>query len=271
VLYSKDSTTKKEQEMITVKNLMQTSAQSSPDGQHWEPALPQYVGLRVRLSDAWAVLMGKATAVRQTNQADVFYGDRIVLPKNPKDPLIVIKGGMNPAATQPAPMAGPSGDCLSDFQEGQWWLAELDAAVANGTQEQKRAVSVVRNLLATLAANTTLLAQPAAIAAEREACAKVLVKIAQFLGVVRVYAQDIQPKHELETDKPLHWKARELQDEVIRMLDTTSPAQIAEPLTDEQLLDILRGIDSDAVRLAPGFKAFAKAIESAHGITKGQE
>jgi hypothetical protein len=212
VLYSKDSTTKKEQKMITVKNLMQTSVQSSPDGQHWEPALPQYVGLRVRLSDAWAVLMGKATAVRQTNQADVFYGDRIVLPENPKDPLIVIKGGMNPDA-----------------------------------------------------------AQPAAIAAEREVCAKVLVKIAQFLGVVRVYAQDIQPKHELETDKPLHWKARELQDEVIRMLETTSPAQIAVPLTDEQLLDILRGIDSDAVRLAPGFKAFARAIEAAHGITKGQE
>ena len=43
------------------------------------------------------------------------------------------------------------------------------------------------------------------------------------------------------------------------------------PLTDEKLLDILRGIDSDAVRLAPGFKAFARAIEAAHGITKGQE
>jgi len=41
-------------------------------------------------------------------------------------------------------------------------------------------------------------------------------------------------------------------------------------LTDEQLLDILRGIDSDAVRLPPGFKAFARAIEAAHGITKGQ-
>jgi DNA-binding TFAR19-related protein (PDSD5 family) len=107
-------------------------------------------------------------------------------------------------------------------------------------------------------------------AEEQEARVKLLVKIAQFLGVVRVYAQDIRPKHELETDKPLHWQARELQDEVIRMLDATSPAQIAEPLTDEQLLDILRGIDSDAVRLATGFKAFARAIEARHGITKGQ-
>jgi hypothetical protein len=56
-----------------------------------------------------------------------------------------------------------------------------------------------------------------------------------------------------------------------KKLYTTPPAaQPAVPLTDEQLLDILRGIDSDAVRLAPGFKAFARAIEAAHGITKGQ-
>jgi hypothetical protein len=59
---------------------------------------------------------------------------------------------------------------------------------------------------------------------EPVATREVLVKIARFLGVVRVYAQDIQPKHELETDKPLHWKARELQDEVIKLIDTTPPA-----------------------------------------------
>jgi hypothetical protein len=59
------------------------------------------------------------------------------------------------APAQPAPVHGPSGDYLSDFQEGQWWLAELDAVVANGTHDQKRAVAVVRNLLATVAANTT--------------------------------------------------------------------------------------------------------------------
>jgi hypothetical protein len=57
-----------------------------------------------------------------------------------------------------------------------------------------------------------------------EPVGEVLVKVARFLGVVRVYAQDIQPKHELETDKPLHWKARELQDEVIRLIDTAPPA-----------------------------------------------
>ncbi len=63
-----------------------------------------------------------------------------------------------PAA--PVQEPGPSGDYLSDFQEGQWWLAELDAAVANGTHDQKRAVAVVRNLLATVAANTTPPAAP---------------------------------------------------------------------------------------------------------------
>jgi hypothetical protein len=64
------------------------------------------------------------------------------------------------ALVAPLQLAGPSGDCLSDFQEGQWWLAELDAVVANGTHDQKRAMAVVRNLLATVAANTTPPAAP---------------------------------------------------------------------------------------------------------------
>lgn len=37
---------------------------------------------------------------------------------------------------------------LSDFQEGQWWIAALDAMVKDaGTQDQKRAVAVVHHLL----------------------------------------------------------------------------------------------------------------------------
>ena len=39
------------------------------------------------------------------------------------------------------------------------------------------------------------------------------------------------------------------------------------PLTDEQLLEILADIDADTKRLPPGLKAFARAIEQAHGIT----
>lgn len=57
----------------------------------------------------------------------------------------------------PAP-TGPSGDKLSDFSDDQWWLPELDAAVENGTHDQKRAVAVVRNLLYTIHAHLT--AQP---------------------------------------------------------------------------------------------------------------
>lgn len=33
------------------------------------------------------------------------------------------------------------------FEEGQWWLVELDSIVANGTPTQRRAMAVVRNLL----------------------------------------------------------------------------------------------------------------------------
>jgi len=40
-------------------------------------------------------------------------------------------------------------ETVSDFAEGQWWLQELDAMVASGTDDQKRAVAVVRNLLRT--------------------------------------------------------------------------------------------------------------------------
>jgi hypothetical protein len=39
------------------------------------------------------------------------------------------------------------------------------------------------------------------------------------------------------------------------------------PLTDEQLLALLGDIDADTKRLPPGIKAFARAVESAHGIS----
>jgi hypothetical protein len=59
--------------MITVKQLMTNPTQSSPDGKHWEPALPEpsWVWWKIRLSDAWAVWQGKAIAVRQTTNADL--------------------------------------------------------------------------------------------------------------------------------------------------------------------------------------------------------
>lgn len=45
------------------------SAQSSPDGKHWEPSIP--VQLDWNWTDAWEVLRGRAIAVRQTTKADL--------------------------------------------------------------------------------------------------------------------------------------------------------------------------------------------------------
>lgn len=41
----------------------------------------------------------------------------------------------------------PDADHPTEFAEGQWWLAELDAMAAASTPNQKRAVAVVRHLL----------------------------------------------------------------------------------------------------------------------------
>ena len=60
--------------MMTMKDLMATEVKSSPDGKHWEPALPQHIWWRIRLRDAWAVLKGEAVAVRQTTKADITKG-----------------------------------------------------------------------------------------------------------------------------------------------------------------------------------------------------
>lgn len=45
-----------------------------------------------------------------------------------------------------------SGEPLSDFEEGQWWILELDnmAQSINSTLDQKRAVAVVHNLLSAI-------------------------------------------------------------------------------------------------------------------------
>lgn len=57
--------------MMTMKDLMTSEVSCSPDGEHWEPALPQCIWWRIRLRDAWAVWQGKATAIRQTTKADI--------------------------------------------------------------------------------------------------------------------------------------------------------------------------------------------------------
>lgn len=61
--------------MLTVKDLLTSSVQSSPDGKHWEPAIPlPMFGWRYLWRDAWEVLNGRAVAIRQTTKADVSHG-----------------------------------------------------------------------------------------------------------------------------------------------------------------------------------------------------
>lgn len=52
----------------------------------------------------------------------------------------------NPNSTHGVPPSDAP-EPLSEFQEGQWWVTELDAMVADGTAEQKRAVAVVHHML----------------------------------------------------------------------------------------------------------------------------
>jgi hypothetical protein len=59
--------------MMTVKDLLtNTGVSSSPDGVHWEPAIPlPMFGWRYQWRDAWEVLNGRACAIRQTTKADL--------------------------------------------------------------------------------------------------------------------------------------------------------------------------------------------------------
>ena len=61
--------------------------------------------------------------------------------------------------------------------------------------------------------------------------------------------------------EPTHWM------QLPSAPGATPPAAQRQPLTDEQMLEILGDIDADTKRLPPGIKAFARAIEAAHGIT----
>jgi hypothetical protein len=61
--------------MMTMQDLMKSEVSCSPDGEHWEPALPlQNTSFRRRLRDAWEVWKGEAVAVRQTPKADITKG-----------------------------------------------------------------------------------------------------------------------------------------------------------------------------------------------------
>lgn len=58
--------------MITIKELLESNICLTPDGKHWEAALPEpSSSIRRRWVDALAVFHGKATAVRQTTKEDL--------------------------------------------------------------------------------------------------------------------------------------------------------------------------------------------------------
>lgn len=75
--------------------------------------------------------------------------------KYPDGVTISLIGGTCPKAYLPyaKPLCYiPEG--LEEFEEGQWWLKELDAAALTGPDDLKRAVAVVRNLLRTAKGTT---------------------------------------------------------------------------------------------------------------------
>jgi hypothetical protein len=54
--------------MMTMRELLTSGVSSSPDGKHWEPALPCPSPFwRERLRDAWAVFRGRAHAIVATS------------------------------------------------------------------------------------------------------------------------------------------------------------------------------------------------------------
>lgn len=64
--------------------------------------------------------------------------------------------------------AGAINDPLSGFQEGQWWVNELDAWAKTGSDDQKRAVATVHHMLRSAAAPTPI-ADSGAMTGERAA------------------------------------------------------------------------------------------------------
>ena len=58
---------------------------------------------------------------------------------------------------------GTAGDRLSDFNLGQWWVSEIESAVSNGTEDQRRAFAVMVNLLNTIASARAISENPASI------------------------------------------------------------------------------------------------------------
>jgi hypothetical protein len=83
-------------------------------------------------------------------------------------------------------------------------------------------------------------------------------------------AREVKMPYDFVTGEPIYIEKLKAFEALVRADEREQALAAPVPLTDEQLLEILTGIDSETKRLPSGFKNFARAIESAHGITKGQ-
>jgi hypothetical protein len=68
----------------------------------------------------------------------------------------------------------------------------------------------------------------------------------------------------------IHFTQNRHVNEAITAIEQTLAAQPAVPLTDEQIIDIRRKTTAKTHGEWADTKAFARAIEAAHGITRGQ-
>ena len=118
----------------------------------------------------------------------------------------------------PAPVEQPA-DMRETFDLGQWLYQELDAVLKDGTADQRRALAVVRKMVA-------------ALAAPAPAGEPVELTRAQYASACLSYRHDFGLLSE-EQQHRLLYEAREW-DRALQKERTAPPAAARVPLTDEQ-------------------------------------
>ena len=114
----------------------------------------------------------------------------------------------NQASAPSVQVVPPKGhDPLADFQEGQWWIKELDAFARQdfATNDQKRAVAVVHNLLRAAQAS----ALQAAIPAQPVAWVPRAIKDSP-LAVAGEFAWDDLSEHQFQVRNTEYWECAAL-------------------------------------------------------------
>ena len=122
---------------------------------------------------------------------------------------------------------------LSNFTEGQWWIKELDALVADSdkrTDDQYRAVAVVHHLLRAIAASQAVQA-PAAWQA-REMLDEGWSEWREYRGT------DLDAWRARVERRPDIYQLRAL-------IESTPPGEVRQALTDEQIEAIVSDFEMD--------------------------